>query len=234
MLRKRLTKSLLRGSEIMNEDLILLIEKILGKDKRRISIAFKDFIPTIIFSFIPLIFEIVSVILIKKKLFETISMLVFIVSYAIQLIYVIIGFIYASKDLYKFQKVSAHSIVQNFNNYREKKSEIMKLIDKLNTKNPKILAEFKENLLLEKSKFDNQYSFFFEGIQNVSLFSLIYLFAKNIDELSKLETPLSTISFFIFVFPLAVSLFLISEKKKAYEINEILIYFEICIYSESK
>ena len=226
--------NLLRGSEIMDEDLILLIEKILGKDKRRISIAFKDFIPTIIFSFIPLIFEIVSVILIKKKLFETISMLVFIVSYAIQLIYVITGFIYASKDLYKFQKFSAHSIVQNFNNYREKKSEIMKLIDKLNTKNPKILAEFKENLLLEKSKFDNQYSFFFEGIQNVSLFSLIYLFARNIEEVSKLETPLSTISIFIFVFPLAVSLFLISEKKKAYEINEILIYFENCIYSESK
>lgn len=110
----------------------------------------------------------------------------------------------------------------------------MKLIDKLNTKNPKILAEFKENLLLEKSKFDNQYSIFFEGIQNVSLFSLIYLFAKNIEEVSKLETPLSTISIFIFVFPLAVSLFLISEKKKAYEINEILIYFENCIYSESK
>ena len=93
MLRKRLTKSLLRGSEIMNEDLILLIERILGKDKRRISFTFKDFKLTIIFTFIPLIFEIVSVILIKKKLFETISMLVFIVSYAIQLIYVIIGFI---------------------------------------------------------------------------------------------------------------------------------------------
>ena len=41
----------------------------------------------------------------------------------------------------------------------------MKLIDKLNTKNPKILAEFKENLLLEKSKFDNRFSFFYEGIQ---------------------------------------------------------------------
>lgn len=226
--------NLLRGSEIMDEDLILLIEKILGKNEKRISFTFKDFKTTIIFSFIPLIFEIVSVILIKKKLFETISMLVFIVSYAIQLIYVIIGFIYASKDLYKFQKVSAHSIAQNFNNYREKKSEIMKLIDKLNTKNPKILAEFKENLLLEKSKFDNRFSFFFEGIQNVSLFSLIYLFARNIEEVSKLETPLSTISIFIFVFPLVVSLFLISEKKKAYEINEILIYFENCIYSESK
>lgn len=218
----------------MDEDLILLIEKILGKNEKRISFTFKDFKTTIIFSFIPLIFEIVSVILIKKKLFETISMLVFIVSYAIQLIYVIIGFIYASKDLYKFQKVSAHSIAQNFNNYREKKSEIMKLIDKLNTKNPKILAEFKENLLLEKSKFDNRFSFFFEGIQNVSLFSLIYLFARNIEEVSKLETPLSTISIFIFVFPLVVSLFLISEKKKAYEINEILIYFENCIYSENK
>lgn len=218
----------------MDEDLILLIEKILGKNEKRISFTFKDFKTTILFSFIPLIFEIASVILIKKKLFETISMLVFIVSYAIQLIYVIIGFIYASKDLYKFQKVSAHSIAQNFNNYREKKSEIMKLIDKLNTKNPKILAEFKENLLLEKSKFDNHFSFFFEGIQNVSLFSLIYLFARNIEEVSKLETPLSTISIFIFVFPLVVSLFLISEKKKAYEINEILIYFENCIYSESK
>ena len=218
----------------MNEDLILLIEKILGKDKRRISIAFKDFIPTIIFSFIPLIFEIVSVILIKKKLFETISMLVFIVSYAIQLIYVIIGFICTSKHLYKFQKISAHSIVQDFNNFKETKLEIMKLIDKLNIENPEILAEFKEYLSLEKTKFDNQYSIFFEGIQNVSLFSLIYLFARNIEEVSKLETPLSTISIFIFVFPLVVSLFLISEKKKAYEINEILIYFENCIYSESK
>ena len=218
----------------MNEDLILLIERILGKDKRRISIAFKDFIPTIIFTFIPLIFEIVSVILIKKKLFETISMLVFIVSYAIQLIYVIIGFICTSKHLYKFQKISAHSIVQDFNNFKETKLEIMKLIDKLNIENPGILTEFKEYLSLEKTKFDNQYSIFFEGIQNVSLFSLIYLFAKNIEEESKLETPLSTISIFIFVFPLVVSLFLISEKKKAYEINEILIYFENCISSESK
>ena len=95
----------------MNEDLILLIERILGKDKRRISFTFKDFKLTIIFTFIPLIFEIVSVILIKKKLFETISMLVFIVSYAIQLIYVIIGFICTSKHLYKFQKISAHSRV---------------------------------------------------------------------------------------------------------------------------
>ena len=110
----------------------------------------------------------------------------------------------------------------------------MKLIDKLNIENPGILTEFKEYLSLEKTKFDNQYSIFFEGIQNVSLFSLIYLFAKNIEEVSKLETPLSTISIFIFVFPLVVSLFLISEKKKAYEINEILIYFENCISSESK
>ena len=218
----------------MNEDLILLIEKIFGKDRRRISIAFKDFIPTIIFAFIPLIFEIVSVILINKKLFETISMLVFIVSYAIQLIYVIIGSICTSKDLYKFQKVSAHSIVQNFNNYREKKSEIMKLIDKLNIENPGILAEFKEYLSLEKTKFDNQYSFFFEGIQNVSLFSLIYLFARNIEEVSKLETPLSTISIFIFVFPLVVSLFIFFEKKRTYKFNKFLLFLENCISSENK
>ena len=64
MLRKRLTKSLLRGSEIMDEDLILLIEKILEKNEKRISFTFKDFKPTIILTFIPLIFEIVSVILI--------------------------------------------------------------------------------------------------------------------------------------------------------------------------
>lgn len=154
----------------MNEDLILLIERILGKDKRRISIAFKDFIPTIIFTFIPLIFEIVSVILIKKKLFETISMLVFIVSYAIQLIYVIIGFICTSKHLYKFQKISAHSIVQDFNNFKETKLEIMKLIDKLNIENPGILTEFKEYLSLEKTKFDNQYSIFLKGYR-----MLVYL-----------------------------------------------------------
>lgn len=218
----------------MDEDLILLIEKILGKDKRRISFTFKDLKPAIIFTFIPLIFEIVVVIMIQNKLFETISMLVFIVSYATQLIYVIIGFICTSKHLYKFQKISAHSIVQNFNNYREKKSEIMKLIDKLNIENPGILAEFKEYLSLEKTKFDNQYSIFFEGIQNVSLFSLIYLFARNIEEVSKLETPLSTISIFIFVFPLVVSLFIFFEKKRAYKFNEILLFLENCISSESK
>ena len=64
----------------MDDVLILFIEKIMGKNEKRISFTFKDFKPTIIFTFIPLIFEIVSVILIKKKLFETISMLVFIVS----------------------------------------------------------------------------------------------------------------------------------------------------------
>lgn len=218
----------------MDKDLILLIEKILGKNEKRISFTFKDFKLTIIFTFIPLIFEIVSVILITKKLFETISLLFFIVSYAIQLIYVIIGFICTSKHLYKFQKISAHSIVQNFNNYREKKSEIMKLIDKLNIENPGILAEFKEYLSLEKTKFDNQYSIFFEGIQNVSLFSLIFLFAKNINELSKLETPHSTISIFIFVFPLVASLLLIFEKKRAYKFTEILIYLENCISIENK
>lgn len=142
--------NLLRGSKIMDDVLILFIEKIMGKNEKRISFTFKDFKPTIIFTFIPLIFEIVSVILIKKKLFETISMLVFIVSYAIQLIYVIIGFICTSKHLYKFQKISAHSIVQDFNNFKETKLEIMKLIDKLNIENPGILAEFKEYLSLEK------------------------------------------------------------------------------------
>lgn len=110
----------------------------------------------------------------------------------------------------------------------------MKLIDKLNIENPGILAEFKEYLSLEKTNFDNQYSFFFEGIQNVSLFSLIYLFAKNIEEVSKLETPLSTISIFIFVFPLVVSLFIFFEKKRAYKFNELLLYLENCISSESK
>ena len=141
---------------------------------------------------------------------------------------------FGQNNLYKFQKISAHSIVQDFNNFKETKLEIMKLIDKLNIENPGILAEFKEYLSLEKTKFDNQYSIFFEGIQNVSLFSLIYLFAKNIEKVSKLETPLSTILIFIFVFPLVASLLLIFEKKRAYKFTEILIYLENCIFIENK
>ena len=210
----------------MDEDLISLIEQILGKDEKNISFKFKDFIPAIVFTFIPLVFEIVAVIMIKKKLFETISMIVFIISYAIQLIYVIIGFICISKDFYKSQKVSAHSILQDFNKYKKTKSKIEKLIEKLNTSDPKLLFTFKEYLLLEKSKFDNRFSFFYEGIQSVGVLSLIILFAKNIDELSKISTPLSTISIFTFVFPLVVSLFILFEKKKAYKLNQILIYLD--------
>lgn len=159
--------NLLRGSEIMDEDLISLIEQILGKDEKNISFKFKDFIPVIVFTFIPLVFEIVAVIMLKKKLFETISMIAFIISYAIQLIYVITGFICISKDFYKSQKVSAHSILQDFNKYKKTKSKIEKLIEKLNTSNPKLLFTFKEYLFLEKSKFDNRCSFLFVGVQNV-------------------------------------------------------------------
>lgn len=218
--------NLLRGSEIMDEDLISLIEQILGKDEKNISFKFKDFIPVIVFTFIPLVFEIVAVIMLKKKLFETISMIAFIISYAIQLIYVITGFICISKDFYKSQKVSVHSILQDFNKYKKTKSKIEKLIEKLNTSNPKLLFTFKEYLFLEKSKFDNRCSFLFVGVQNVGLFSLIFLFAKNIEELSKISTPLSTISIFTFVFPLVVSLFILFEKKKAYKLNQILIYLD--------
>ena len=213
----------------MDENLILLIEKFLEKNEKRVSFTFKNLIPTIIFTFIPLIFEIISVIMIKKKLLETISMLIFIISYAIQIIYVIIGFICTSKHLINFQKISSHSVVQDFNNYKKIKSEIMELIDKLNTENPKVLVEFKEYLVLEKSKLDNQYSFFFEGIQNISLFSLIFLFAKNIEKVSNLETSLSTISFFIFVFPLVVSLFILFEKKRNYKFNQLLIFLNAII-----
>ena len=210
----------------MDENLILLIEKILGK---KASLKFKDFKSTITIVFIPFVFEILSVLFIKKQKYETLFMIVFIVSYAIQLFYVIFGLICASKYIYTSQKISASSILNGFIKYKNTKLEIMELIEKLNTENPKALVEFKEYLVHEKSKYDNRYSFFYEGIQSVGVLSLIFLFAKNIDELSKLETPLNTISIFIFVFPLVVSLFLIFEKKRAYEFNEILLYLENCI-----
>lgn len=207
----------------MDENLILLIEKILGK---KASLKFKDFIFTIIFIFIPFVFEVLSVFFIKEQKLEKLFMIVFIVSYALQLFYVIFGFICASKLIYKTHKVTAPSIVKDFVDYKKTKSEIMELIDKINTENPKIITEFKEYLILEKTKFDHRYSLFFEGIQNVGIFSLIYLFAKNIDELSKLETPLSAFSIFIFIFPLVVSLLILFEKKKAYKLNDIYKYLD--------
>ena len=215
----------------MNEDLILLIEKILGKND---SLKFKDFRFTILFVFIPFVFEIMSVVFIKKQKLETLFMIVFIFAYAIQLLYVIFGLICASKYVYTAQKISESSIYNDFIKYKKTKLDIMELIDKLNTDNPKTLVAFKEYLVLEKSKYDNRYSFFFEGIQSVSVLSLIYLFARNIEEVSKLETPLSTISIFIFVFPLVVSLFIFFEKKRASKFNEILLFLENCISSESK
>ncbi len=223
MLRKRLTKSLLRGSEIMNEDLILLIEKILGKND---SLKFKDFRFNILFVFIPFVFEIMSVVFIKKQKLETLFMIVFIFAYAIQLLYVIFGLICASKYVYTAQKISESSIYNDFIKYRKTKLDIMELIDKLNTDNPKTLVEFKEYLVYEKTKFTNRYSFFFEGMQSVGVLSLIFLFAKNINELSKLETPLSTFSIFIFIFPLVVSLLILFEKKKAYKLNDIYKYLD--------
>ncbi|MDD6655527.1 MAG: hypothetical protein PUE59_10940 [Treponema sp.] len=215
----------------MNEDLILLIEKILGKND---SLKFKDFRFTILFVFIPFVFEIMSVVFIKKQKLETLFMIVFIFAYAIQLLYVIFGLICASKYVYTAQKISESSIYNDFIKYKKTKLDIMELIDKLNTDNPKTLVEFKEYLVYEKSKFANRFSFFYEGIQSVGVLSLIFLFAKNINELSKLETPHSTISIFIFVFPLVASLLLIFEKKRAYKFTEILIYLENCISIENK
>ena len=162
----------------MNEDLILLIEKILGKND---SLKFKDFRFTILFVFIPFVFEIMSVVFIKKQKLETLFMIVFIFAYAIQLLYVIFGLICASKYVYTAQKISESSIYNDFIKYKKTKLDIMELIDKLNTDNPKTLVEFKEYLVYEKSKFDNRFSFFYEGIQSVGVLSLIFLFAKNIN-----------------------------------------------------
>ncbi len=217
---------MLLGGKKMDEDLISLIEQILGKDEKHIPFRLKDFLPTIIFTFIPFVIEIVSVFFIKMKQLEIFFMIAFIISSATQVIYVITGFICISKDFYKSQKVSVHSILQDFNNYKKIKFEIENIIEKLNTRDSELLFTFKEYLLLEKSKFDNRCSFLFEGVQNVGLFSLIYLFVKNIEEISKLSTPLSTISIFTFVFPLVVSLFILFEKKKAYKLNQILIYLD--------
>lgn len=210
----------------MDEDLKLLIEQILGRDEKNISFKMKDFLPMIFFVILPLILEIVAVIFIRREQWKKAFSIVFLTSYAVQIFYIIIGFIFTSKNIYISYKVSANSVLQNFKNYKEKKSEILKLIEKLREKNPNLLLDFKEYLAFEKTKFDSRYSLLFEGMQNVGVFSLIILFAKNIDELSKTSAPINTISIFVFVLPLAVSLIILFEKTKAYKINQISIYLD--------
>lgn len=207
----------------MDEDFKSLIEQILGK---KVSFKLKDFLPMIIFIVIPLILEIVAVILIVKKKLGIIPMIVFIVSNAIQILYVVVGLICISKNRYMSYKVSAYSLLQDFKNYKENKSEILKLIEKVRRKNSNLLLEFKEYLVFEKEKFDNRYSLFFEGMQNVGLFSLIILFAKNIDELSKTSAPINISSIFAFLLPLALSVIIFFEKEKVYKFNQILIYLD--------
>lgn len=207
----------------MDEDLKSLIEQILGKN---VSFKLKDFLPMIIFIVIPLILEIVAVVLIIKKKLGIIPMIVFIVSNAIQILYVVVGLICISKNRYMSYKVSAYSLLKDFKNYKENKSEILKLIEKVRRKNSNLLLEFKDYLVFEKAKFDNRYSLFFEGMQNIGLFSLIILFAKNIDELSKISAPINTSSIFAFLLPLLVSVIIVFEKEKVYKFNQILIYLD--------
>lgn len=206
------------------KQLINLVNLILDKDNN--SIKFSDFVKPLLVEGISLFIEIGTLLLIKYNHVVTLAYLFFILSFLVQIAYCFWGMISSIKYARKSKKSFSENLIDNFANKFQKRDLIKKEIKTINID---LLQQFKKELEAEIRNFENDYSLLYEGINNVSLLSLIILFidkAKEIFDLISKNTDFGILSFLIIVIPLFASGWIIAQKSRIGKYKLILSYMD--------
>lgn len=206
------------------KQLINLVNLILDKDNN--SIKFSDFVKPLLVEGISLFIEIGTLLLIKYNHVVTLAYLFFILSFLVQIAYCFWGMISSIKYARKSKKSFSENLIDNFANKFQKRDLIKKEIKTINID---LLQQFKKELEAEIRNFENDYSLLYEGINNVSLLSLIILFidkAKEIFDLISKNTDFGILSFLIIIIPLFASGWIIAQKSRIGKYKLILSYMD--------
>lgn len=220
--------------ENIQSKLIELNKKILETGKIKISFKETFFSKPVIVSFAVCAVEIILVIfaycnsdcltVIKSC---TYSIMVFSTCHLIYLFY---NCFHSLKEIKKTNLST--TLVQSFEKHIFEKEEIFNIIKKIEIKDKESLEKYSNYIKHLINKSQDLFSFIFDGIQNVGLFSAFIAILNNLKNLPTIIENNTLFELLVYFIPISVPVTIISEKIKFLKYKKINYYLEE--YYESK
>ena len=217
----------------MRKKLIELNKKIFEIDKTKINFKESFFSKPVIVSLICFILEIVFVIIAKKNS-DNQSMVEY-CGYAMTIFmifhffYIFFGTVRAFKETKQDLSVS---LVESFKRNEKIKKEIFKLLTKIEKKDKISLINYHRYIKKLTKEDKDLFSFFFDGMQNLGLFSSFIFVFSNLKKLPIIIENNNLFEMLAYFMPLIVTIYVIVKKNNFLKYNKINYYIEE--YFESK
>ena len=214
--------------ENTRNELIKLNKKILEAEKIKISFKETFFSKPVIVSFSVCVGEIILAFIAYCNSDKQI--LIKFITYAIMglsighLIYLSYGYFCLFKEIKKTNLST--TLVQSFERHFFEKEEIFNIIKKIEIKDKESLEKYSNYIKHLINKSQDLFSFIFDGIQNVGLFSAFIAILNNLKNLPTIIENNTLFELLVYFIPISIPVTIISEKIKFLKYKKINYYLE--------
>lgn len=217
-----------------NDKLIELNKRILENGKAKISFKEIFFSKPVIISLIILVFEVLAAVIANcnsenQTVIKGSAYSILILS-TCHIIYIFYGCFSVFKEMKQTDLSS--SLVESFYNFISRKKEIFELLSEIENEDKNKLIEYYNYIKQLINEKQDSFSFLFNGLQNVGLFSAFIFILDSLKNLSTIIENNNLFEILVYLFPLGVTILVIVEKFRFLKYKKICTYLEA--YFENK
>lgn len=214
--------------DINNDKLIELNKRILENEKVKISFKEIFFSKPVIVSLIILVLEVLAAVIAncnsENQTVIKISAYSILILSTCHLLYIFYGCFSVFKEMKHTDLYS--SLIENFYKRKIKKEEIFELLSEIENEDKNKLIEYYNYIKQLINEKQDSFSFLFDGLQNVGLFSAFIFILDSLKNLSTIIENNNLFEILTYLLPLGATILVIMEK------NRFLQYKKICTYLE--
>lgn len=220
--------------DINNDKLIELNKRILENEKVKISFKEIFFSKPVIVSLIILVLEVLAAVIAncnsENQTVIKISAYSILILSTCHLLYIFYGCFSVFKEMKHTDLYS--SLVENFYKRKIKKEEIFELLSEIENEDKNKLIEYYNYIKQLINEKQDSFSFLFDGLQNVGLFSAFIFILDSLKNLSTIIENNNLFEILTYLIPLGATILVIMEKFRFLKYKKI----SYCIeeYFESK
>ncbi len=219
--------------DINNDKLIELNKRILENEKVKISFKEIFFSKPVIVSLIILVLEVLAAVIAncnsENQTVKEYCCYAIVILMTFHFCYIFFGTIRAFKEIKQDLSIS---LVESFNRNEKTKKKIFKLLKNIEKEDKSLLINYHNYIKKIIKETQNSFSFLFDGMQNVGLFSSFIFVFDNLKNLSTIIENNNLFEMLVYFIPLIVPIFSMVLKNNFLKYNKINYYLEA--YFESK
>ena len=217
-----------------NDKLIELNKRILENEKVKISFKEIFFSKPVIVSLIILVLEVLAAVIAncnsENQTVIKISAYSILILSTCHLLYIFYGCFRVFKEMKHTDLYS--SLVENFYKRKIKKEEIFELLSEIENEDKNKLIEYYNYIKQLINEKQDSFSFLFDGLQNVGLFSAFIFILDSLKNLSTIIENNNLFEILTYLIPLGATILVIMEKFRFLKYKKIRTYLEA--YFETK